>query len=114
MLKFREKPELVDDFKGRGVKGVAPEIAVEVLLRFKQKRFDSISGKEVSEENASGPASDDTTGDGLNGRSGGFWHPFVASGLRRRCPADFRAKWNFDPKGRFSDPEHCQGRIWKF
>src|SRR5262249_41368750 len=51
--------ELIEDFEGGGVDGVAAKVAVEVVMRFEQDRGHPGPGEQQSEDDAPRPAADD-------------------------------------------------------
>jgi hypothetical protein len=69
---FLEQAQLMEDFEGGGVDGVAAEVAEEVLMLFEDGDGDALARKEIAEEDTGGATADDAAGCLDNGgRHGG-------------------------------------------
>ncbi len=97
-----EEAQLVEDFEGGGVNGVAAEVAKEVLVFFEDGDGETGAGEEKAEHDAGGAAADDAGGLGHGLGSWGracrpAWDRVVhgREELRQRNAAAFR----WDPSG---------------
>jgi hypothetical protein len=81
--KFVEEPELVEDFHGGGVNGVAAEVTEEVGVFFEDGDGNALPGEQVAEHDACGASADDAAGgcEGISRR--GHLQLSVASRLGR-------------------------------